>query len=219
MATTITAPITITPVAITAPITLGYAGATGPQGPQGATGATGVTGATGPAGSDASVTNTNVNAAISTDALATRTALGQARIARLANDATTGTTPVDVTGMTFSLAASTWYRLEIAFRYTSAATAGFNINLMTTGTFQTVELFNGAYGPASSNSSISNAFPSTTTRIFLRGANTAARTNAIGFATAYFKTNASGTGKIAIARDGAGSEVTSHEIVAVLSPF
>jgi len=87
MSTTINAPITIEPIVITAPITLGYsgpkgdtgdtgpAGADGPPGADGAPGATGAAGSNGTNGSDASVTNPNVAAAISINPHAIRQAL------------------------------------------------------------------------------------------------------------------------------------------------
>lgn len=75
----------------------GPQGPEGPQGetgPQGPTGATGATGPQGPAGSDANVTNANVNAAISTNSGATRTALGLGNAA-LATTSTGGNGAAD----------------------------------------------------------------------------------------------------------------------------
>lgn len=107
MSTSINAPITLTPITITAPITLGFVGATGPQGipgdpgpagadgSPGADGAAGATGATGPAGSDASVTNANVNTAISANKSASWGALAESLIITASDDSRTAATYAD----------------------------------------------------------------------------------------------------------------------------
>lgn len=73
----------------------GPQGDTGPAGPAGPAGPTGATGPTGPAGSDASVTNANVNAAISSNKTATLAALAETLIITSADDVRTAATYAD----------------------------------------------------------------------------------------------------------------------------
>lgn len=199
MSTSINAPITLAPIVISAPVTLGYVGATGQQGPageegspgaagatgpQGPQGATGPTGATGPAGSDASVTTA-----------ATRAALGiQSKTGTSTGLAAVGV--ADITGLTgYELEADTWYKLELQYLWTSTS-SNFQINFVTTGTFVrggTTPMLGQAMTAATVLTS--TVFVNDTT-FMLRGSVGENRTNLPAFGYAYFKTAAAGVGKL-----------------------
>ena len=121
--------------------------------------------------------------------------------------------------MTFALAANTWYKLEMATRYTSDVTSGLRYYLNTTGTFQTISTGIPGLGQATQNQGLTGIFQVSTTSISLRGNQTGAAANERGFVVVYFKTNAAGTGAIAIALNSGTNTGTNHEAVAVLSLF
>ena len=104
----------------------------------------------------------------------------------------------DITGLTgYTLEASTWYKLELHYLWTSTS-SNFQINFVTTGTFE-----RGNTTPVLGQSMASVAAISTTffptsdsTYFSLRGSVGESRTNIGFFGYAYFKTGTSGTGKI-----------------------
>ena len=138
----------------------GATGATGPTGATGATGAagaTGATGATGAAGSDASVTNANVNTAISTHTSATSTALGLGSVENTALSTWTGSSNVTTLG---TIGTGTWQGAIIAPAYLGTGASISTKYLRGDGTWQTLS----GSGDMLSTNNLSDLASATTAR-------------------------------------------------------
>lgn len=116
----------------------GADGATGPQGPQGEPGATGATGATGPQGIQGETGATGATGATGGNSYTV--------VATLASDQATGAnvTPVTLSGLVFTYAANSTYRIWFMGRVSPAAATtgcGFQFDLSSAVTDINVQFF------------------------------------------------------------------------------
>jgi hypothetical protein len=247
MSSQINAPITIEPIQITAPITLGATGPAGPKGDPGETGpagtagpagAPGATGATGAPGTDANVTNDNVNLAIASNPGATQESLGGGTAGRavfgaadvadanaaLGVQTKIGTsTGLDAVG-SVDIAGLTGFELEADTWYKldlnylwTSTAANFQINFITTGTF-----IRGGTTPWAGFGLISitsaGALPFVNdTTINMAGSTSGSRTNIPQWGFIYFKTGTSGTAKLQLQLLGGTTMNTITSACAVLT--
>lgn len=136
------------------------------------------------------------------------TALNAMQVKTFASTSTAAnnTTPVDISGGgSITLAADTWYKVEVPYRITTGDTTGIFIILATDGTFTAGTTLGVAGVGSNGSATVARVYVLDSTNIYFNAGTNAVVTNCNQFATFYFQTGTAGTAKFRVAKGAAGT--------------